>query len=111
MIEWNKPTVVSVQSAMVPWFCGRCTSKRWVLKIVQETVNHDPFDAMYKCHVDFYIHLAFTYSDGPPFPPIRVEEVQWSRALSLGREVALKVDGCHLDTLSEKIFGHNQSRS
>ena len=43
-----------------------------------------------------YIHLAFTYSVGPssvvwsselgpapPFPPMRVLEMQWSRALSL----------------------------
>jgi hypothetical protein len=48
-----------------------------------------------------YIHLAFTYSVGPssvvwselrpaaPFPPIRVIEVKWSRALSLVCEVAL----------------------
>jgi hypothetical protein len=48
-----------------------------------------------------YIHLAFTYSLGPssvvwrelgpapPFPPMRVLEGQWSRALSLMCEVAL----------------------
>ena len=47
-----------------------------------------------------YIHLAFTYSVGPssivqselgpapPFPPIRVLEVQWSWAFSLTCEVA-----------------------
>ena len=48
-----------------------------------------------------YIHLTFTYSDGPssvvwsselgpapPFPPMGVLEVYWSRALSLVCEVA-----------------------
>ena len=50
-----------------------------------------------------YIHLAFTYSDGPrsvvcselaltpPFPPMRVLEVQWSQALCLMCEVVLRV--------------------
>ena len=46
MIEWNKSTVVSVWSATVSQFCGRLTSKRWFLNIVQVTMNHDPFDAM-----------------------------------------------------------------
>jgi hypothetical protein len=48
-----------------------------------------------------YIHLAFTYYVGPssivwselglapPFPPMRVLEAQWSRALSFVCEVAL----------------------
>jgi hypothetical protein len=48
-----------------------------------------------------YIHLAFTYSIGPstvvwiklgpalPFPPMKVLEVLWSRALSLVCELAL----------------------
>ena len=49
-----------------------------------------------------YIHLAVNYSVGPssvarsikfgaapPFPPMRVLEVYWSRALSLVCEVAL----------------------
>ena len=51
-----------------------------------------------------YIHIAFTYSVGPssvvwselgpapPFPPMRVLEVQWSRALSLECEVALSAE-------------------
>ena len=64
-----------------------------------------------------YIHLAFTYSIGPssvvwselgpapPFPPMRVLEVQWSRALSLVCEVALKppkgrVENCFCFCLS-----------
>jgi hypothetical protein len=42
----KKPTVVSIRGAMVSWFCGRPTSKRWFLKIVQVTMKHDPFDAM-----------------------------------------------------------------
>ena len=49
-----------------------------------------------------YMHLAFTYSVGPssvvwselepasPFPPMRVLEVEWSRALSPVCEVALR---------------------
>jgi hypothetical protein len=48
---------------MVSWFFVRPTSKSWLLKIVQFTMEHDPFDAMdEKIHVDCYIHLAFTYS-------------------------------------------------
>ena len=50
-----------------------------------------------------YIHLAFTYSLGPsstvwselrpspPFPPMRVLEAYWSRALSPVCEVALSI--------------------
>ena len=50
-----------------------------------------------------YIHLGFTYSVAPssvvwielgldaPLPPMRVVEVQWSRALSLVCEVALRL--------------------
>ena len=46
MIKYNKSTVVSVRSVMVSPFCVRPTSKRWFLKIVQVTMEHDPFDAM-----------------------------------------------------------------
>ena len=46
MIKLNVLTIVSVQSAMVSWFCVRSTSKRWFLKIVQVTMKLDPFDAM-----------------------------------------------------------------
>jgi hypothetical protein len=45
MINYNKPTVVSVGSAMVSWFCVRPTSERWFLEIVQVTMRCDPFDA------------------------------------------------------------------
>ena len=50
-----------------------------------------------------YIHLAFTYSDGPwsvlwsklglapPFPPMIMLEVQWSQARCLVCEVVLRV--------------------
>ena len=53
-------------------------------------------------HVEFYIHLAFTYSVGPssvvwselgpapPFPPMRELEVEWSWALNLVREATLR---------------------
>jgi hypothetical protein len=37
---------VSVRSAMVSRFCVRPTFKRWSLKIIQVTMNHDPFNAM-----------------------------------------------------------------
>ena len=37
---------MSVWSAMVSWFGVRPTSKKWFLKIVQVTVERDPFDAM-----------------------------------------------------------------
>ena len=60
-------------------------------------------DPSWACRIPcrFYIYLVFTYSVGPssvvwselgpapPFPPMRVLEVQWSRALSLVCEVAL----------------------
>jgi len=103
MIKLNKPTVVSVQSAMVSQCCVSPTSKRWFLKIVQGSMKHDPFmPCRNPCRL--YIHLAFTYSVGPssvvwsefglapPFPPMRVLEVYWSRALNLVCEMALS---CH----------------
>ena len=82
---------------MVSYFYVRPTSKRWFLKIVQVTMKHVPCRNPRR----LYIHLAFTYSVGPssvvrsklgpapPFPPMKVLEVQWSRALSLVCEVAL----------------------
>ena len=39
---------VSVWSAMVSRICVGRTSKRWFLKIVQVTMKHDLFDAMYE---------------------------------------------------------------
>ena len=48
MIKWNKPTIVSVRSAMVSRFCVRPTSKRRFLKLVQVTMKHDPFDAIWR---------------------------------------------------------------
>ena len=38
--------VMIVRSAMVSRFCGRATSERWFLKIVQVIMEHDPFDFM-----------------------------------------------------------------
>ena len=82
---------MSIQSVMVSqWFCVGPASKRWFLKTVQVTMKHG-------------IHLAFTHSIGPssivwselglspPFPPMRVLEVQWSRTLSYVYEVALSL--------------------
>jgi hypothetical protein len=40
--------VVRVWSAMVSRFYIRSTSKRWFLKVVQVTMNHDPFDIVYE---------------------------------------------------------------
>ena len=37
---------VSFQSAMVSRFCIRPTSQRWILKIIQMTMNYDLFDVM-----------------------------------------------------------------
>ena len=48
MMNWNKPKVVSIQSAMTSQFCVRPTSNNWFLKKVWVTMKHDPFDAMYK---------------------------------------------------------------
>jgi hypothetical protein len=86
---------MNVRSAMVSWFCVRPTSKRWFL------IHLMP----YRNPCRLYIHLAFTYSvspsivvrselrPAPPFPPIRVLEVYWSRALSLVCEVTLRLQG------------------
>jgi len=63
----------------------------------------------------FYIHLVFTYSIGPssvvwsselgpapPFPPMRVLDVEWSRALSLVCEVAPSTPWNH-----KRVAQHN----
>ena len=84
----DKPTVVSVWSAMISWFCVRpTTSKKWFLKTIQVTMKHDP---LVPCRNPrrLYIHVALTYSGGPSivrvwsesgpaplFPPMRVLEV------------------------------------
>ena len=46
MIKQNKSTVVSVWSAMGPPVLCQAYLQEVVLKIVQVTVEHDPFDAM-----------------------------------------------------------------
>jgi len=48
MMNQSKPTVVSVRSVMVFWFCVGPTSKRWFLKTIQVNVKDDPLDAMYE---------------------------------------------------------------
>ena len=80
------------------WICVRPTSKRWFWKIVQVTMEHDPFDAMQESMQTvhpFGIHIltplvppssllvGCELGPTPPLPPMRVVEVQWSRALSL----------------------------
>ena len=99
MITENKPMVVSVWSAMVSRFCVRSTSKRWFWEQCKWPCNMIHWmPCRSPCRL--YIHLAFTYPVGPssivwselgpspPFPPMRVLEVQWSRALNLQCEVA-----------------------
>ena len=46
MMKYNKSTVVSIWDVVVSCFCGKPTSKRWLLKIVQLTMQHDPFGVM-----------------------------------------------------------------
>ena len=48
MIQTKVLTVVNMQNAMVSWFCVKPTSKRWFVKIVQVTMKHNPYDAMYE---------------------------------------------------------------
>ena len=103
MIKQNKSTVVSVQSAMVSRFGVRSTYKRRFLKLVQVTMKHDPFDARQESTYTFtsILHLYTplvpqAYCDANSdslrlFPPMRVLEVYWSRALSLVCEVALNL--------------------
>jgi hypothetical protein len=38
--------LVSFWSVIISWSCIRATSKSWFLKIIQETMKHDLFDAM-----------------------------------------------------------------
>ena len=90
------------KNTMVSRFFVKLTFKRWFLKITQKTWNMIHLMACRNpCRL--YVHCAFTYFVGPssvmwselglapPFPPMRVLEVQWSHALGLMCEVAL---GC-----------------
>ena len=88
-----------IQSAMVSRFCVRPTSKRRLLKIVQKTMKHDPFDDMQESIQTLHppcthvLHRSLKRSVkhelglAPSFPPMRVLEVKRSRALSLVCEV------------------------
>ena len=92
---------VSVRSTMISQFCVMPTSKRWLLKIIQVTMKHDPI----RCHVGIHadsttilhwhtplVPQGVVWSElgpAPPFSPMGVLEVWWSRALSLMCEVAL----------------------
>ena len=87
MIKENKSTIGNIRSAVVSWFCVRPTSKRWVLKIVQVTMKHDPLLMPCRIPCRLCIHLAFTYSVGPssvmwseigPAPPFPTSESAWS---------------------------------
>ena len=95
MIEYIRPTVVSVWSAMVSRFCLRPTFKRWFFKINPSDHEHMihlmPYVGTNLCRLD--IHLACTYFVDPssvvwselgpvlPSPPMRVLEVWRSGAL------------------------------
>jgi hypothetical protein len=53
----------AMPGAMVSGFCVRLTSKRWILKIIQVTMKHDPLmPCKNPCRV--YIHPTFTYYVG-----------------------------------------------
>ena len=39
VIEWNKPTIVSVRIVVDSWFCVRPTSKRWFSK--NNSIDHE----------------------------------------------------------------------
>jgi hypothetical protein len=53
MIKFNKPTIVSIWSAMVSRLCVRLTSKMYFLKIVQVTMKYDPSNAIVEIYVNF----------------------------------------------------------
>ena len=98
MIKYNISTIMRFQSAMVSWFLRNSPS------------DHETWPIWFHVGilVESNIHLAYAYSVGPssvvwselglapPFPPMRVLEVQWSHALSLVCEVALSVTSRHL---------------
>ena len=98
----NKPTLVSIRSAEIFWCCVRPISKRWFFE--DSPGDHETWSIW--CHAG--IHVDFTsilhslvYSVGPsnivwselgpapPFPLMRVLEVEWSQALSLVCAVAV----------------------
>ena len=102
LFMWGSLHMIKKKNTMVSWFCVKLTFKRWFLKITQKTWNMIHLMACRNpCRL--YVHCAFTYFVGPssvmwselglapPFPPMRVLEVQWSHALGLMCEVAL---GC-----------------
>jgi hypothetical protein len=117
MIKYNKSTVVSFLSATVSWFCVRHTSKRWFFNIVQVIMKHVPFDAIIHVgiHVDFtsilyslsplvpqYFRVKWPWT-APPFPPMRVLEVQWSHAFNVKWPLYL----CWLYISSDKVSGRD----
>ena len=79
-------------------------SKRWFLKIIHVTMEHDPFYAMQESMQT--LHPSYPSSvvgselkTGSAFPPMRVLEVKWSRARSLVCEVALNTTKEEMDGL------------
>jgi hypothetical protein len=46
MIKYDKSTVASIQSAIVSQFGVMPTFKKWFLKVVKVSVQHDSLDAM-----------------------------------------------------------------
>ena len=111
LIEYQQLSVFGMPWS--PGFYVKPTSKKLIfLKIVQVTMKHDPFDAMYGIHVDFtsIVH-SHTYSVGPSSIVWRkrtwttgsafsTKESAWSemvsRALSLVCEVALTTPCNHV---------------
>ena len=82
-------------SAIVSWFCVTFTSKKWFQK--QSKWPWNMIHLMtFRNPCRLCIHLAFTYfirpsselGPAPPYPPMRVLEVQWLHALSHVWEMA-----------------------
>jgi hypothetical protein len=87
-----------IWSAICSQFVFRLTPKRWLLKLVQVTMNTWSIQCHVGIHVDFTSILPFAYYVSPsslvwselgPAPRFSTNEVQCSRALSLMCEVAL----------------------
>ena len=103
---WQNRRIQQLWTFRVPWSPGFvldlpprdgfCKQSKWPWNTIHLMPCRNPRR--------LYTHLAFARSVGPssvvwsvnlgpapPFPPMRVLEVQWSRALSLVCEVALTV--------------------
>jgi hypothetical protein len=96
MMNFSKTMVVRFYSVVVSWLCVKPTSKRWFLKIVQVTMEtwftwcHVGIRVDFKSVLYSLIHSvgpsSIAWSElglAPPLPPMRVLEMQRSRATIL----------------------------